>query len=446
MPMTPLPHQIDGASFLASRRTALLADAPRVGKTGAAIFAANLVLPAKTLVVTTASGRPVWERGFRDWSAFHLSTGAIYPGTKSVDLTLDCLIVSWTDVSKWAAELQKVRWDLLILDESHYAKSPEAKRTQAVFGAFRGASRDWGVCDAAEAVWCLTGTPIPNAPNDLWPMLRALAPERLTTAYGPTDVTKYDDFLGRYCVTRKKRLNWNWITVVVGGRNQAELNARMDGFWLRRTQADVGIKTPIFDLLPIHLSDKQRAKIEAEIADASDILAAAETGETKSLDIHLGTLRRVTGTVKVEGVARAVMDEIGETPGEKVVLMCWHRDVMDALAESLHAFAPVKVDGTTSPSDRDARVRRFQTDPACRVFIGQILAAGEAIDLSAASELIFVETSFVPAHMAQAAMRVTNLNQTRRPRVRVAALAGSVDEAVQEILLRKVATNKAVMA
>lgn len=68
--LTPKPHQIAGAAFLAARRAALLADEPRVGKTGAAIMAADQVGARSILVVTTASGRPVWRRGFEDWSIF----------------------------------------------------------------------------------------------------------------------------------------------------------------------------------------------------------------------------------------------------------------------------------------------------------------------------------------------------------------------------------------
>jgi SWI/SNF-related matrix-associated actin-dependent regulator 1 of chromatin subfamily A len=40
--MEPFPHQVSGAQFLAARDTsALLGDEPRVGKTGAAILAAD---------------------------------------------------------------------------------------------------------------------------------------------------------------------------------------------------------------------------------------------------------------------------------------------------------------------------------------------------------------------------------------------------------------------
>jgi len=437
--LTALPHQLVGAEFLASRSRALLADAPRVGKTGASILAADDILAARTLVITTASGRPVWVRGFAEWSAYDIPTRAVYGDLGQIDGPLR-LIVSWSEVAKHAEALAKAQWDLLILDESHYAKSIGTKRTMAVYGTFRGASRGWGIADAASVVWCLTGTPIPNAPNDLYPMMRALCADRIGEAF------KYEDFLHRYCIVRKKAISrFNKIDVVVGGKNLDELRARLDGFWLRRTQQDVGILPPVYDLLPLHITEAQRRKVEAAVEGAEDILAAAETGETKTLDMALGTLRRLTGTIKAAGVAAVVRDEM-ECGLDKIVLMCWHRDVMDELAAALAEYGVVRIDGAVSPDKRDAAVTAFQTDPATRVFIGQIVAAGEAIDLSAAAELIFVETSFIPKDLAQAALRVTNHNQKQNPRVRVAALEGSIDEALQAIVVRKVATNKQVLS
>ncbi len=65
---TPFPHQIDGARFLANGGV-LLADDPRVGKTGAAIMACDLVLAQRVLVVTTATGRANFGREFAAWQA-----------------------------------------------------------------------------------------------------------------------------------------------------------------------------------------------------------------------------------------------------------------------------------------------------------------------------------------------------------------------------------------
>ncbi len=445
---TPLPHQLKGAEFLAQRTHALLADAPRVGKTGAAIIGADYIHAERILVITTASGRPVWARGFKDWSAFYVHTEVLYKGALTEKhLSADRLIVGWPALTANFKKLAAQQWDLVLIDESHYAKSVDAKRTQALYGGFSGATRyaKYAIADAAKRAWCLTGTPIPNAPNDLFPMMRALCPDRLSADWGPVDVLSYGDFLHRYCIVRKKKLSrWNSIDVVVGGKNLDELKARLDGFWMRRTQQDVGIKSPIYDLLPLHISDAQRRKIEREVEGAEDILAAAETGETKSLEMHLGTLRRTTGSIKAAGVVQAVKDEF-ESGLDKVVIMCWHKDVMDAIAEGLKKFGVVRVDGSTSPTNREIAQNAFQTSGSARVFVGQIVACGEAIDLSAAADLIFAESSFVPKDMAQAALRITNHGQERQPRVRVAALEGSIDEALQSILVRKVATNKEIM-
>lgn len=427
--MDALPHQIAGAKFLADRKHALLADAPRVGKTGAAIIAADYILAQRILVITTASGRPVWRRGFDTWSRFDLRTAVAQSTLTQEHLTADRLIVGWPSLSALAPQLLNERFDLILADESHYAKNPEAKRTQALYG---------GLHERADRVWCLTGTPIPNAPNDLWAMMNALCPDRLA------DVASYDDFVARYCITKPKRLSrWNTINVVIGGKNLPELRDRLDGFWLRRTQADVGITAPIYEILPISLSAAQKRKIEAEIEDAEDILSAAETGETRGLDIQLGTLRRVTGSIKAAGVIAAVKDEF-DCGLDKIVIMAWHKDTMQRIADGLSQYGVVRVDGSTSPDARQKAQDDFQTGSA-RVFVGQIIACGEAIDLSAAAELIFAESSFVPKDMSQAALRITNHGQARQPRVRVAALEGSIDEALQTVLTRKIATNKEIL-
>jgi SWI/SNF-related matrix-associated actin-dependent regulator 1 of chromatin subfamily A len=176
----PLPTQLSGAKFLASRRAALLADAPRVGKTGAAIIAADLVMADTILVVTTASGRAVWKRGFADWSAFNRPL-QVLEGSRKLDPKTAIAVAGWGGLSspKIRSELLRRPWDLVILDESHAAKNFDAKRTAAVYGVpfddGRILHHGPAITNRAGAVWCLTGTPIPNAPNDLYPMMQRSA-------------------------------------------------------------------------------------------------------------------------------------------------------------------------------------------------------------------------------------------------------------------------------
>ncbi len=127
------------------------------------------------------------------------------------------------------------------------------------------------------------------------------------------------------------------------------------------------------------------------------------------------------------------------------MLAYWHKDVGQILKDGLSTFGVVGIDGTSSADNRRTSVERFQTDPSTRVFLGQIQAAGEAIDLSRAAEMLFVETSFQPAQMRQMSLRVTNFGQQRIVNVRVAVMAGSIDEALQEILMRKWAAIREVL-
>jgi SNF2 family DNA or RNA helicase len=423
------PHQREGALFLAANRTALLADAPRVGKTATAITACDYVLARKILVVTKASPRAQWGREFSTWG-FPRNIQVIYKSTEKVSPDADVVIVGWGMVFNpdlWK-QLVSRKWDVRILDESHEAKNPEAKRTKAVYNSRL----------KSDYTWCLSGTPVPNAPNDLYAMLVTLAPERLNKE---PNVWHYNSFVKRYCIVKGRYINGMWREVIIGGKNEEELAERMRGFMLRRTQQDVGIKPPIYSVFPLHpdkmpkeaLSDKDRA----------DIMTAAEVGDTASLEIHLGTLRRITGELKANLVIQAVAEAL-EGGLDKVVLMHWHQEVGRLLRDGLSQYGVVGIDGTTPATKRDTEVQKFQSGDA-RVFVGQILAAGEGIDLSASAELWFVEPSFVPKDMGQAALRITNHSQKRQALVRVCALEGSIDEALMAILTRKVETINKIM-
>jgi SNF2 family DNA or RNA helicase len=448
----PFPTQITGAQFLAERQSALLADEPRVGKTGAAIMAADYNLEEKVLIVTTASGRPIWRRAIGAWSPYGRETQVIAKGTDKISGKAASVIVGWGGVTdpKIRSQLINRKWDRLILDEGHYAKSIETKRTQAAYGDFTLGGQlindSAALTRAADyKVWCLTGTPLPNSPADIYPMLRALAPHKLHASADAPDVTKYQDFLHRYCVVRMKKIsNFRKIPVVVGGRNLEELRARIGDFMLRRTQQDVGIRAPIYETLPLAVSPAMRREVEDKL-DAKTVLAAAEAGDTKTLEMELGPLRRLTGEIKAHAVVAAVKEEF-ECGLDKIVLAYWHKDVGQVLKDGLSTYGVVGIDGSTPANIRGEAEQRFLHDPSIRVFLGQIKAAGEAIDLSSSSNLWFVETSFTPSDMAQMSKRVTNLLATRQAFVRVAVLEGSIDEALQEILLRKWSAIREVLS
>ena len=434
--MIPMPTQLSGAKFLAARHRALLADEPRVGKTGAAIIAADMIL-AKTIdVVTTASGRAVWRRGFHTWSKMGRTIGIVGVDKNAADC--DVRILSYngatTFVSKRATEL-------VILDESHNCKNPDAKRTQAILGkpvaGGRSLFTEGAMVRGATRAWFLTGTPLPHDPSDIWTTMRSSCPERLLAddQRDWPDVTRFEDFRSRYCIVRMKQISrFNKIAVVIGGRNESELRDRMGEFMLRRTQKDIGIRPSVYELFPLVVSNAVRKQVDGDL-DMTAILKAAELGATKELEMELGPLRRLTGNIKAQAVVEAVREEFSNGLN-KIVLMYWHKEVGDVLEAGLQQFEPLRIDGATLTKDREKYELAFRGNTNNRVMLGQIQAAGEAVDFSSANELWFVETSFSPKDQAQAAMRITNVNQTRNTFVRVCCIEGSIDEALQASLLR----------
>jgi SNF2 family DNA or RNA helicase len=443
--MTPMPTQLTGAAFLAARPTALLADEPRVGKTGAALLAARTFagiemgrkgLLFRVLIVTTSSGRAVWLRAVREWIT----------GNQHIAFN----IVSWDDVRqpKAYAALIDAEFNLAILDEDHRAKNPDTKTAQAVYGKFNqwGDRITKGLVTDIPRVWHLSGTPCPHDLGDMWCRLRSSAPHLLHNIGEMPDVTSYESFRNRYCVMRPKKLsNWTTIMVVIGGKNEAELKARIGDWMLRRTQKDVGIRPPVQELMPLIVSPAQRREIATD-KQASEIMAAIESGMTRELEMDLGPLRRITGRIKAEAIVVAAKEWLEDNPGDKLVLAYYHREVGDILQESLGSVQCCRVDGSTSPRARELEQEMFAQRPPLRIFLAQIDAAGESIDLSAAAELWFVESTFSPKSMKQMAARISNVNQVKNTYIKVAFIENSIDDAIQSSLIRLWSSIKEVVA
>lgn len=410
-------YQETGADWLASKRHGYLADAMRLGKSAQAVTAAMRLWVdcrgMKVGVVCPASVVPVWYKQFSEWWR--------------IGFRPQLLIESYDKVTRGAFD--NVMFDVLILDEAHYLKGREAKRTQKIFGPrCDGAG---GLIKRAEHVWLLSGTPTPNNPSELWPVLRALAPETIQKDGKPMN---YWTFIQRYCVIEDNGFG----QVIKGGRNLDKLKQAIAPFMLRRRYEDVAADVPPlqFDTLPVN----GKAPGEGELAK---ILKGAETDEEilsrlRSASPHVASTRRLTGMAKVKGVLDWYAD-YRLSGGGKVVFMVYHTEVIERLADGLGCAAVVM--GSTPQASRQQAIEAFQGDPSCVAFVGQIQAAGTGIDLSAADTLVFVESDWVPGNNLQAAMRIQKVGKTEPSMVLSATLQGSVDERVANACVRKMRDN-----
>jgi len=114
-----------------------------------------------------------------------------------------------------------------------------------------------------------------------------------------------------------------------------------------------------------------------------------------------------------------------------------HIHIIDSLMDGLKEFNPVKVTGSVKNEDRQTAVDTFQADNKCRVFVGNIKAAGVGLTLTAASHVIFVEASWSPADIQQAADRCHRIGQKDNVTVDLLTISESIDSLVLHSVLTK---------
>ncbi len=414
---TLLPFQKTGAWFLATHRRALLADEQRVGKTPQAIRAADILGLDSVLVLCPAIARTNWLREFGRFS--DRRGAAIVTAKDSPDPHLTvCSYDNLIDPSVYARLARP--WDAVVLDEAHFLKNLGAQRSQAAYG----------IANGAQFAWALSATPAPGNAAELWALLHS---------FGLTSLD-YWGFLRRYCRYHETPFG----VKITGNKNAAELRERLSRFTLRRTLAEVAPEMPAVrwstitvepgDVTDLVTPDEMRIALDQapELAEA-----LAEAGDRiEQLAGEALEYRRLVGLQKVKPLADMVADELaGGVPN--IVIFAWHRDVIEALTFALRRFKSACIHGGTRDRDKVSRQDAFRAGDL-RVLVCQIIAAGTAIDLSVCDDLLFAETDYTPGNNSQAAMRCVNQFKKRPVRVRIASLAGSIDEDVQNINTQKI--------
>lgn len=400
--LTPYPWQVADAHTLATHPRWLLANEMRTGKTGSAILGAVECGALRIGVACPAIVTREWAKQLED---FEPRRNAVWT------------IESYDKVVRRGVGILGDGLDLLILDEAHYLKSPEAKRTVAFYGDNKG---DRGMLHVPR-IWALSGTFAPNHAGEYYTHLRA---------FGLTKYT-YWTFLNRYCIVVPTTFGYR----VQGNRRETlpELRAMLATLVSRRSQASVWKETPepfwsVRAMTPTPADAKALQAIERP-AQGKDLAAMSEASTS--------AMRRELGVMKVPYVVDHVLDLLVQNQVPKVLIGVWHTDVLDALRLALAAFHPICINGSTSENARWELKERFQTAPTCRVAIVQMKAGGIGISLSAACHVVLAEPDWGRDINEQFVQRPQHIARTVPLPVDLMALAGSLDEAILRSNTRK---------
>lgn len=392
MKLTPYPYQSLGADWLARRRRAYLADRMGLGKTIQALLAARKLGTPRTLVVCPASAIDNWWHEIETWAP---------------------KLAAYMRVESYASrrELNGGDFDLVISDEAHYMKNHRAKRT-----------RKWlKVAQEAGRAWLLSGTPMPNHPGELFAPVAKLWPQ-IALAFG---IRTYDQWLDMFThYWRHER----WGKRPYAVKNGNLLRPHIERIMLRRTLADVSL-----DLPPLRVDVSY---LPSKLLTEDGNLALTALMQAAQNDDVLAKARRLLGEIKVPAIADQLDEELEERQYGKIVVLGYHHSTLDYLRTKLERHGVVGFDGTTARSKRQPQIDAFNNTDA-RVFVAQQNAAGIAINLQVASEIVLAEPAWSPDDNAQAIMRIHRIGQDSPCRARLFAVRNSLDQGIMESLAMK---------
>ena len=464
------PFQVAGIHYMAQRSVTLLGDSPGLGKTIQAIGLFNLRPKArKILIVCPASLKRMWGDMLDLWDVHKRSWGIVDGNDYPEDVEI--VIINYDILDRHTELLYAKQWDIMIIDEGHYLQHSESGRTQAAYGETRrGKSsmerrRKQGI--QADATVVMTGTPIRTCPHNLWPFLSRFDPDGLGR--------NYFAFISRYC-------GWTQGETLPprGGSNLDELQEYLrTKLMIRRNKMSVLKELPPKTNQIVSLPAKglkklvaaEESAIRAALGDLEamleeheeDIWKKEEEGGEEDYASYLGVFTELSGD---DFIAQAEkMGEGEKTPfemmaearknlaiakvpmcvefiknvmagsEEKTIVFAFHKDVVSELEK--HFPNSVSIVGKTPVKKRQDIVKEFQNNPDIDPIIGNITAMGVGYTLTAATNVIFVELSWVPADMEQASDRPHRIGQLNAVNVWHLVVDGSMDSKMIEKLVER---------
>lgn len=405
------PFQWAGVRYVLGARRAFLADEQGLGKTVEALAALEADEAFPAVVVCPASLKLNWQREAARWLP-HRSV-AVVEGRVAVPPRADVLILNYEIVATQREMLARRRPRALVLDESHYCKNPQAKRTRAVRRLAEGLPPD-------ALRLALTGTPVLNHADELISQLRVLgrledfgSGARFKQQFrGPLTEERLHWHLRRRCFVRRRKAEVlpqlpekRQVVVPVALSNEREYKLAEDDViaWLREQPLDL-------------------RELNAKIAATLRAQRLAQ----------LGTLQRLAAKGKLHAALAWIHDFLAS--GEPLVVFARHVEVQRAVLERFPSAAHLL--GGDSVQAREAAVRAFQ-DGGPPLIVCATRVAAQGITLTRASNVAFLELEWTPAMHDQAEDRCHRIGQRDAVTAWYLLAAGTIDETMSRLIARK---------
>ena len=429
-------YQQQGVEFLIRMLTndfnVILADEMGLGKTVQTLAAYNQLRRTAvepSLVIAPASLVENWSR---ECSKFltGCKVGVLYGATRqsvAKDLAgYDLIITSYTMARRELAKLNKVMFNLLILDEAQHIKNPGTANAHS--------------CKSLKArhKMVLTGTPLENSPEDLWSIFDFLHP----------------NLLGSFAAFKREYAN-----IGESEELRRDLAARTAPFIMRRVKSAVAPELPPREDINMFCSmePEQRKLYDSILSEGREVLAELEKSPARARKGNmqiLTTLLRLrqvcchpalvencfeegknVPSAKFELMQELLMEHIDS--GHKVLLFSQFTSLLAIIRDYLDASG-IKysyLDGATR--NRQEVVDEFNNSPDIPVFLLSLKAGGTGLNLTSADTVMIYDPWWNPATELQAADRTHRIGQTRPVRSLKLLIKDSIEEKILALQERK---------
>ena len=430
------PYQRKAVVYAAMRRfRCLIADDMGLGKTleSIACFAYSLgadrqlgIEQKPLLVICPSSLRIQWGVELCRWMPETFSSPetdilVVLKGTdyeKKRTGNEKVVIISYDLAAKLDNHLKLHGFGMAIVDESHMLKNSDSMRTKRLDPVLRGISR----------VILLSGTPALARPKELYSQLSILKSSLFPRfhAYGVRYCAGHElPFQIRSKYGGFARKPWDYS----GSSNLAELNLILrEHIMIRRQKEDVlgelpdKIRECVYVQVPMSKAVQKKMLQAREKVDEQ--MAWMEANPDKELsdrprDKSVLEMYQLMATLKSDVVCKYLQEffESNEDDTMKVLVFAHHKAMLDALEETCETkikLPYMRIDGSISAVKRAENVDRFQNDPACRIALLSITAAGVGLTLTKANVEIFAELHWTPGVLSQAESRAHRRGQERK--------------------------------
>lgn len=278
---------------------------------------------------------------------------------------------------------------MLVVDEAHYIKNPEAKRTRYIHS----------LREESERILMMTGTPLENRVDEMCELIGFVRPD----------------------MVQEVRAN-------AGMRHVPQFKEILAPVYLRRQ------RSMVLDELPPMTVEEEWCEMTPEDAAAYAVEAIGRnfTG-MRRVSFLQEDLSTSSKAIRLKELCAQARDE-----GIKVIVYSYFRDTIRKVIDCLGNDMVVgSITGSTPAASRQDLIDRFSDDSEGNVLVCQVQAGGTGLNIQTAGIVIFCEPQIKPSLTWQAISRVYRMGQIRNVLVYHLLCQNTVDESVREILAAK---------